>query len=275
MRRKTEQWIAALCVSTASMASWAQAAPAESEPYAATQPPAGWRSGCTADDLGAWVLVPIGAKWYQAMVGFPRGGAEVRVTLAGDPRVQQRTVALSAVRCGGGVHMEGAPPNEFILRGPGDPGGTPVTATTALSVGQRAQLFNESTADWSETVVSSLDPSGLVTVRPVGYPTRAADTVARARLRVGGTVHPFEPMPGERATPAMPNITGGRAVRASTSLTVGQAVFFRSNGTWTAGLVTALEADGRVWVRELGSRWNNSPYARPDLRIGGRLSVDR
>lgn len=264
----------ALCVSTASITSWAQAAPAESEPYSAAQPPAGWRSGCTTDDLGSWVLVPIGAKWYQAMVGFPRGGAEVRVTLAGDPRRQPRTVPLSALRCGGGLHMEGAPDNEFIVQGPGDPGGTPVTATTALAIGQHAQLFNESTAEWSEAVVSSLEPSGQVTVRPVGYAMRATETVVRARLRVGGTVHPFEPMPGEVATPAMPNIIGGRAVRASSRLTAGQAVFFRSTGVWSAGLVTALEADGRVWVRELGSRWNNSPYARRDLRIGGQLSVD-
>ncbi len=255
------------------MASWAQAVPAESEAYSATQPPAGWRSECTSDDVGAWVLVPIGGKWYQAMVGFPRGGAELRVTLAGDPRMQARTAALSSVRCGGGLHMEGAPPNEFIILGSGDPGGTPVTADTAITVGQRAQRFNPNTGEWSETVVLSVDASGRVTVRPVGYAARAADTVTRDRLRVGGTVRPFEPMPGERATPPMPNISGGRAVRANTRMTVGQAVFFRSVGVWTEGVITALEADGRVWVRERGSRWNNSPYARRDLRIGGVLMI--
>ncbi len=218
------------------------------------------------------MFVSIGGRWYQASVRIPVRAPDVRFVLAGDAVNRERTAPIAAVLCGGGVRSEGAPPNEFALFGPGDPGGTTVSATTALQAGQRVQYA--SSGNWYEAVITALDASGAVTVRALGYRPGAAESVERRLLRVGGTVRSDEPMPGERRSAPMPSITGGRPVRANTVLSVGQAVNGRANGVWMRGVVHALGGDGRVSVREVGTRWNISWFARRDLRLGGVLSED-
>jgi hypothetical protein len=174
-----------------------------------------------------------------------------------------------------------APPDEFapttLQPIPPSPAETPtrpqppepeLTPRTAPNWQPGAKAYAQWGASWDEVRILQVHPNGNVTIRWVRWGPQWDQAVLGSQLREEppeSAARPFSAM-------SRPEDEPGVEIGANTRLRIGDRVYVRSSGQWTAGTITAIRSPQTVMVRTdqagpAGRRSGERPYPRRMLRL--------